>query len=374
MVTPSCATIAAAIVAAIVAFAGAARAAETPTSDAGEPAEAAIQRGIHLRKAGDDAGALPEFQNAYQLVHTPRAAAQLGFAEQALGHWDDAEGHLSEAVRTTGDPWVEKNRPALQKSLAAAKDHVGTLQITGEPEGAEVYVNGRRRGQIPMSNAVSVMAGDVDIEVRATGYKRTAQKVNIAAYQYWPLVVRLERIEGAVAAPRADVAATAGERGQGIAVRAPLELASAAPPTATAQAVPFEPAEAPSASLRAVLPMVGWSAAGAGAVVAAFGVYEALAGQSKIDAASSDADRANATADPRLYMNASAKFSDGSNQRTTGRVLIVVGGIVAAGGAILAVTTWRAPDAGGAVAHVEPSIQTDGGRRISTGLSVTGRW
>ena len=349
------------------AFAPPASAADAPP---GEPGEAAIQRGIRLRRAGDDAGALPEFQAGYQLAHTPRAAAQLGLVEQALGHWDDAEVHLTEAVRTTGDAWVEKNRTALQKSLAVVKDHVGTLQVTGEPEGAEIYVNGRRRGQIPMNKPITVMAGDVDVEVRASGYKRAAQKVTIAAFAYRPLVIRLERLlEGSSASATGKDEQRSGETAPDATARqvepAPVvsAVAPGAPPTTTDQ------------RHGSVWPIVGWSVAGAGAVAATVGVVEALAGQSKIDAASTDADRANATANATLYMSAAAKFSDGSSQRSTGRLLMIAGGVAAAAGLVVALATGHAGGAPTApVARWQPSIDLALGPLTSARLSVVGRW
>src|SRR5438045_3141318 len=80
-------------------------------------AEAAIRRGVELRKKGDDEGALREFKRAYEIAPKPRAAAQMGMAEQSLGRWPDAESHLAEAVSSKGDPWVEKNRSVLEQSL-----------------------------------------------------------------------------------------------------------------------------------------------------------------------------------------------------------------------------------------------------------------
>jgi len=368
-----------AIIAAVIATSALARPVDASDAPPGEPGEAAIQRGIRLRKAGDDAGALPEFQSAYQLAHTPRAAAQLGLVEQALGHWDDAEVHLTEAVRTAGDAWVEKNRPALQKSLAVVKEHVGTLQVTGEPEGAEIYVNGRRRGQIPMSKPITVMAGDVDVEVRASGYKRAAQKVAIAPFAYRPLVIRLERLEDAAASPAPAGAAASSDdhRAGGTAPGGPaLATRIEAEPAPAASAVP--PGEAvPAAGERrgSVWPIVGWSVAGAGAVTAVVGIVEALAGQSKIDAASADADRANATANPTLYATAAAKFSDGSSQRTTGRLLMIAGGAVAAAGLVVALTTGHGSDAGATrSARWQPSIDLEPGRLMSARLSFVGRW
>src|SRR5262245_713516 len=71
--------------------------------------DALIRRGLELRRRGDDAAALPHFERAYWLAQSPRSAAQLGFAEQALGRWSDAEVHVAEALRAGDDPWVRKN-------------------------------------------------------------------------------------------------------------------------------------------------------------------------------------------------------------------------------------------------------------------------
>jgi hypothetical protein len=60
--------------------------------------EAAIRRGIELRKKGEDEAARREFETAYAAAKSPRAAAQLGFAEQAIGDWASAEVHVMEAL------------------------------------------------------------------------------------------------------------------------------------------------------------------------------------------------------------------------------------------------------------------------------------
>ena len=90
--------------------------------------ETLIRHGIELRKAQDDLAARAEFQKAYDLTHSPRAAAQLGLAEFALGRWDDAEGHVSEALRAPKDPWIAKYRAELDRSLATIKAHVARIR------------------------------------------------------------------------------------------------------------------------------------------------------------------------------------------------------------------------------------------------------
>jgi hypothetical protein len=155
--------------------------------------ETLIRHGIELRKAQDDLAARAEFQKAYDLAHSPRAAAQLGLAEFALGRWDDAEAHVGDALRAVRDPWIEKYRAALERSLASIKVHVAHLEVTGEPTGAEVYVNGRLAGQLPLGAPVAVSEGQVDVELRARGFTRLNRTVTLAGGQYQRLVMRLER-------------------------------------------------------------------------------------------------------------------------------------------------------------------------------------
>ncbi len=131
-----------------------------------------IAQGLALRRTGDDQGALPFFQKAYQAKSTPRAAAQLGFCEQALGNWTDAETHLTEALKASDDAWVRKNLSTLEASLVMVKSHIGRLEILGEPAGAEVAVNGIVVGTLPLAEPVRVGAAEVEVELRAPGYAR----------------------------------------------------------------------------------------------------------------------------------------------------------------------------------------------------------
>lgn len=159
----------------------------------GTEEEALIRRGIEFRKAMDDLAARAEFQKAYDLTHSPRAAAQLGLAEFALGRWEDADAHVTEALRTPKDPFIAKYRTELDDSLTTIKNHIGRVDVVGEPPGAEVAVNGRVAGVLPLAAPVTVSAGQVDVELRAPGYKGLTRTVTVTPGQYQRMVMRLER-------------------------------------------------------------------------------------------------------------------------------------------------------------------------------------
>ncbi len=153
--------------------------------------EELINEANRLRYSGDDQGALPLLVRAYQIDPKPRTAVQLGLVETALGRWADADRHLTEGLKAGGDPFIQKNRDVIVESLRNAKLKVGSLEINGDPPGAEVLVNGVPVGTLPLSTPVRVNAGTADVEVRATGFQAHARSVAVPAQHLQSIVIRL---------------------------------------------------------------------------------------------------------------------------------------------------------------------------------------
>ena len=168
-----------------------------------DDAEAAIKKGIELRRRGDDAQALEQFKRAYSLTRWPRALGQMGFAEQALGRWREAEEHLGRALADTSadDGWIKKNRATLERSRAIVAAHLGSLEILGEPVAAEVRVEGRFVGTLPFARPLRVPAGTVGLEVRADGCLATSRLVTIVPGELTRETVTLQRRTAPVPGP-----------------------------------------------------------------------------------------------------------------------------------------------------------------------------
>ena len=143
-----------------------------PTAARAQTADvnALVHEGVELRRAHRDAAALRVFQRAWEVSHAPRVLAQIGFAELALGHWVDAEAHLTEAMGSASDPWVTEHRALLQEALGDVGHHVGSLDVTANVAGAEVRVEGQRVGALPLPRPVRVVAGTTTLEVLAPGF------------------------------------------------------------------------------------------------------------------------------------------------------------------------------------------------------------
>ena len=277
---------------------------------AADDEEASIRRGVELRKRGDDRAALPEFERAYRLARSPRAAAQLGFAEQALAMWPQAETHVSEALRATDDPWINKNRAVIEESLRTIRSHVGRIEIAGGRPGAAVSVNGQRVGTMPLAEPVTVSAGPIDVEVRAAGYAPAVKTVNVAAGEY-------ARVSFALVADRPPGAAPAAG--------APAVLPAPAMVSAAPVAAPDVGAGA-GADVGRGRRMAALGIGAAGVVAIGAGIACTLVGRNKFDAINDDA------AADRPYDESNGNWK---TYETAAVALYVVGGAALVTGTVL---------------------------------------
>lgn len=297
------------------------------TAAAAAPDEKLNDEGVELRRKGDDRGALEAFKKAYDMTHSPRATAQLGLVYQALGRWELAGPLVEKALQSPSDGWVKKYQPQLQDALSTIRQHLARIELTGEPAGADVIVNGVSSGKLPLPGPLTVSIGTVDLQVRAEGYQPDIRKVNLGAYQYEHIFVRLDKLPEA---PRATVVE-----------HPPAEEGHAPPPPPPA--VTTTAKEAPAGvSPRAV---IKWSALGLGAAGIATGVVATILHESKISdfnkaAGGSCQDRAGTAIDKTGNANADCQSAlDGASTARTWQVVgFVAGGALAATWLVLQLT------------------------------------
>lgn len=191
-----------------------------------EEAEQFIQQGIKLRRVGRDDAALERFDKAYGLVPSPRAAAQKGLCLQALGRFTEAEDLLAQSLEGEGDPWVQKNRATIKDSLEDVKTKLGRFEISGTPVGAQVLVDGREVGRLPLQGMVRINAGPATLLVQADGYAPESQNLQVEGATFRRLEFRLKKAPSNVAAlPMPD-----NEEAEPTTLTAQAESATGSPP------------------------------------------------------------------------------------------------------------------------------------------------
>jgi hypothetical protein len=142
------------------------------------PFEAQYREGNGLRGQHDDAGALRVFESIWERSHEPRARAQIGLAEAALGRWLLAEDHLTEALTANTDPWIARNRSVIESTLGTVRQRLGSLEVLCPVPEGEVWVAGRRIATLPLSRPIRMVAGTVEFEVRSPG-RLTAHRTTV---------------------------------------------------------------------------------------------------------------------------------------------------------------------------------------------------
>jgi hypothetical protein len=150
-------------------------------ADAGEAndSEALINRGLELRQAGQDRQALPLFQEAAEKKKTPRALAQVGMCEYALGLWVEAEEHMQQALASRTDAWIHKNERNLKEALGEIQEKLGSIDVWGEPSGARVAVDGHAMGMLPLEHPLRLTTGRHSLLIEAAGFLTDTRFVEI---------------------------------------------------------------------------------------------------------------------------------------------------------------------------------------------------
>jgi hypothetical protein len=133
-------------------------------------AETLTSQGIELRRNRKNAEALELFRRAFSLAPGPRIQAHLGLAEQAVGQWLEAERDIRAGLDAQGDPWISKNRAALEQALGVVVGHLGWIEIRTVMADPEIWINGAKHPSYVPGNSIRVVAGTNTVEVRSSGY------------------------------------------------------------------------------------------------------------------------------------------------------------------------------------------------------------
>jgi tetratricopeptide repeat protein len=193
--------------------------AEPPSG--GAPAEADIeplvQRGIELRRNGQDAEALTVFEQALaEAPESDRVKVHLAATHQALGQWLEAEQYLSDALSDNDDPYVRRHRATLEKAYDFVDQRLGSLDVVGGPAGAELLLSGQHLGQLPLPAPVRVPIGSYVLEVRRQGYYSISRPISISGRALLRESVELSQREASAPAFSVDTgAATSGVEDRG---------------------------------------------------------------------------------------------------------------------------------------------------------------
>lgn len=203
------------------------QAVEAEAAESGDTPEVErlVASAISLRAEGKDREALAVLRQAAQREPgSLRVKVHLSNVYQALGEWLLADELLRQALASPQHPYILRHRQALAEARSVIDEHLGKLEVMGEPAGAEVRLNGRQIGTLPLSEPVPVTVGSYTLEVRMPGHYTVSRPLTITARDHVRESIRLEPRPPEESGPRGAAAARAAAP-PAMAVERPAERA-----------------------------------------------------------------------------------------------------------------------------------------------------
>ena len=80
----------------------------------------------------------------------------------------------------------------LTDALTMARQQIGEVSVRGTPPGAEVFVNGRTVGRLPLSSPIKLAPSNTELAVRAPGFSERREVVRVTGGQRYELTFNLE--------------------------------------------------------------------------------------------------------------------------------------------------------------------------------------
>lgn len=154
---------------------------------------------LALKHSWADAEAL--FLQAWALKQSYDIGGNLGIAELNLEKYCDAAEHLSFALKRFPANGKADHRELLHDKLEKVKEHVGAVAITVSAPGAEVFVDGKRRGLAPLDDVVFLEPGTRKIEARLQGYETVTRTIEVAKGGATDVTLTLKTAEGGPVPP-----------------------------------------------------------------------------------------------------------------------------------------------------------------------------
>lgn len=173
-----------------------------------------VARGIALRAQGKDGEALQTFQRAAELdPESVRVKVHLATVYQALGDWLLADDYLTQALSRPSEPYVVRHRQVLEDAKRVIDQNIGRLEVDGEPAGAEVRLNGRLIGTLPLVDPVRTVVGSYVLEVQRAGFYPVRRPIALSGGGLVRESIRLEPLPAEAGGRAGDGALAPGPAG-----------------------------------------------------------------------------------------------------------------------------------------------------------------
>jgi hypothetical protein len=205
-------------------------------ADVTEAARAHFKAGMRLYQDQNFAGALVEFQAAYELKPGPGSLQNVALCQKALFRYGEAADSLTQLLTLHDAALSEAERSAAKRARDELEALVGPVRLVVVPPTAEVTVDGRVLTGVDRSGRLRLSVGEHTLGASAPGYAPLTTTIQVQSGQP-ELAVELTL---QAAPPTAPVAPSDAPSAAGTPSATPGAPGAPppppAPPTATAKA------------------------------------------------------------------------------------------------------------------------------------------
>jgi hypothetical protein len=147
--------------------------------------------GLQMVREGRWADALVEFDASLRNRASAAVMRNRALCLEQLGRHQEAAAAFRAYLDLAGANLSRSERAAVERQVLASAAQLASLTVRVNVAGAEVFVNGSRRGVSPLVRSIEFDAGVHYVEVRKQGYRTGAHHVTLSPGESSQLSVEL---------------------------------------------------------------------------------------------------------------------------------------------------------------------------------------
>lgn len=133
-----------------------------------------------LLDTSDFAGALVEYQRAYDLSKNPRVLYNVAVCQKNLRHYARAEATFKQELADGAGKISAQEEADVKAAIQALDPFVSTVEITANEAGATLLIDGDAVGQTPFDKPVPIDVGPHELKLHKDGFVDASQTMTIA--------------------------------------------------------------------------------------------------------------------------------------------------------------------------------------------------
>jgi hypothetical protein len=133
-----------------------------------------------LLDTSDFAGALVEYQRAYDLSRNPRVLYNVAVCQKNLRHYARAEATFKQELTDGAGKISPQEETDVKAAIQALDPFVSSLEVTANEAGATLLIDGDSAGQTPFDKPVPIDVGPHEIRLHKDGFVDAVQTMTIA--------------------------------------------------------------------------------------------------------------------------------------------------------------------------------------------------